>query len=84
MADSLYCKDAIGRVFHLCGGPSQELPLNELIHETRAICAKNGVRMPKLKPLPPAVFGRLLSAAAMFARILQNAVDMKSENDLTV
>jgi hypothetical protein len=42
---------------------------------------------------PPGVFMRLLitfpsiviaAAAAMFERILQNAVDLKSENDLTV
>ena len=49
--------------------------------------------MPFSDPEPPGVILRILfafgsivvvSAAAMFERLLQNAVDMKSENDLTV
>jgi hypothetical protein len=49
--------------------------------------------MPFSDPEPPGVIMRILfafgsivvvTAAAMFERLLQNAVDMKSENDLTV
>jgi hypothetical protein len=49
--------------------------------------------MPFGAPEPPgvvmrgfAVFGAIIvaTAAAMFERVLQNAVDIKSENDLTV
>lgn len=58
--------DAAGRVFHLCGGPSQAPTIEELAKRVREFFAAHGRPVPALRHVPPTLLRSVLPLASRF------------------
>jgi len=52
--------DSVGRVFHLCSGPEQAVPLRQLADRLRTLFADEGIRLPRRRIVSPAAVRRVL------------------------
>lgn len=68
---SLFSEEAIGRVFHLCNGPSDDLQIVEIQSSIRLSYSDFGKTCPKTLSLPASVFSRI---AWIFAKIGPNSI----------
>lgn len=57
----------IGRVLHLCSGPSGAIPLVDLREQVRQSFAANGYSPPKMTTVPPSLFRLMLRVIRPFA-----------------
>ncbi len=55
--------DASGRIFHLCAGPADAPRIKALTQRVRAVFEASGKRLPKLRPVSPALILTLLPFA---------------------
>jgi thioester reductase-like protein len=53
-------RDAVGRIFHLCAGPSDAPEIGKLSHRIRDYFIAHGRRAPALRPIPSSLIRRLL------------------------
>jgi UDP-glucose 4-epimerase len=59
--------DSIGRIFHLCAGPSQAPTINDLARHVRDFFISHGRAAPPVKRISPALVRTLLPLAALLS-----------------
>lgn len=60
-------QDAIGKIFHLCSGPKQAIPLNKLCQLVRQAMKNKGIKLPIILNIPSAIFTIILKLVTLLA-----------------